>query len=167
MPLLDPIGHTGISTAIGAGVWGATGSSAVGGAALGVRVLTDVDHLFDFYHWYIRRKPSKIYLFFHAWEYSILALLLVGIFYYNPLTLAAAAAHLGHVAADHFHNGISPWGYSITYRVFVRFETARRVPGQNVLNSYRAWPRMLPFGGRLKPWYARKIEPWFVSTIGD
>jgi hypothetical protein len=132
-----------------------------------VGVLTDVDHLFDFYQCYVRRKRSKIYLLFHAWEYSILLLLLVGIFYYHPVPLAAAVAHLGHVATDHFHNGISPWGYSITYRAFVRFETACVTPNHDVLDSYKSWLNLIPFGTRLEPWYQRKIEPWFQSRIGD
>ena len=164
---MGPVGHSAISAGIGAGVWGITGSAAAGGAALGVGVLTDVDHLFDYYQWYIRRKPSKIYLLFHAWEYSIIGLLLVGIFFYHPVLLAAAVAHLGHVATDHFHNCISPWGYSITYRILTRFETSRIAPNHNVLNSYKSWPRMLPFGRRLEPWYQRKIEPWFRSRFGD
>jgi hypothetical protein len=164
---LGPIGHSAISAGIGAGVWGITGSPAAGVTALGVGVLTDVDHLFDFYQWYIRRKPSKIYLFFHAWEYSIIALLLVGIFYYHPILLAAAVAHLGHVATDHFHNGISPWGYSITYRAFVRFDTARVAPRHQVLNAYKSWIGFIPFGNILRPWYERKIEPWFQSRTSD
>jgi len=164
---MGPIGHSAISAGIGAGVWGITGSPAAGGVALGVGVLTDVDHLFDFYQWYIRRKPSKIYLLFHAWEYSIIALLLVGVFYYHPVLLAAALAHLGHVATDHFHNGLSPWGYSITYRIFARFETERITPNHNVLNSYRSWPGLLPFGSSWRPWYLRKVEPWFQSRIRD
>ena len=164
---MGPIGHSAISAGIGAGVWGITGSPAAGGTAFGVGVLTDVDHLFDFYQWYIRRKPSKIYLLFHAWEYSITALLIVGVFFYHPVLLAAAVAHLGHVATDHLHNGISPWGYSITYRAFVRFETARVAPRHHVLDAYKAWPRMLSFGHRLQPWYERNIEPWFRSRIGS
>ena len=93
-------------------------------------------------------------------------LLLVGIFYYHPLLFAAAVAHLGH-ATDHSHNSISPWGYSITYRAFVRFETARVTPNHNVVDSYKLWLNLIPFGTRLQPWYQRKIEPWFESRIGD
>jgi len=128
-------------------------------------VLTDVDHLFDFYLWYIRRKSNRIYLLFHAWEYSIIGLLIVGIFFYHPIFLAAAVAHLGHIATDHVHNGIAPWGYSITYRALAKFETQRVVPGRSVLDAYQTWPGMLPFGRRLAPWYQRKVEPWFRSRI--
>jgi len=109
---MGPIGHSAISAGIGAGVWGITGSPAAGAAAVGVGVLTDVDHLFDYYQWYIRRKRGRIFLLFHAWEYSIIGLLLLGFFYYHPVLLGAVVAHLGHVSTDHFHNRISTWGYS-------------------------------------------------------
>lgn len=164
---MGPVGHSAISAGIGVGVWGVTGSPAAGGVALGVGVLIDVDHLFDFYRWYIRRKKGKIYLFFHAWEYSIAGLLLVGLLYYHPVFLAAMLAHLGHVATDHFHNRLAPWSYFITYRAFVGFDAARITPNQNVLHSYKSWLLMVPFGKRLEPWYQRKIEPWFRSRIGD
>jgi hypothetical protein len=132
-----------------------------------VGVLTDIDHLFDYYLWYVCRRKGKIFLFFHAWEYSIVGLLLAGLVYYHPILLAAMLAHLGHVAADHFHNRLEPWGYSLTYRVFVRFDTARIAPNHDVLSSYKHWMGMLPFGHRLQPWYERKIEPWFQSRIKD
>ena len=164
---MGPVGHSVISAGIGVGVWGVTGSPPACGAAFGVGVLNDVDHLFDFYQWYIRRKKGKIYLFFHAWEYSIVGLLLVGLVYYHPVLLAVMLAHLGHVAADHFHNGLAPWSYFITYRAFVRFDAARITPNHNVLHSYKSWPRMVPFGKRIEPWYQRRIEPWFRSRIGE
>ena len=129
--------------------------------------MNDVDHSYDFYRWYLRREKGKIYLFLHAWEYSIIALLLVGLVYYHPVLLGAALAHLGHISADHFHNRLTPWGYFITYRVIFKFDSDRIAPNHNVLHSYKSWPRMLPFGERLEPWYKRKIEPWFQSRISD
>ena len=164
---MGPVGHSAISAGIGAGVWGVTGSPVAGGVALGVGVLTDVDHLFDYYQWYVRRKKGKIYLFFHAWEYSIVGFLVVAVAYYHPVLLAAALAHLAHVATDHFHNQLAPWGYSIFYRALVRFDTTRITPNHDVLRSYESWLRMVPFGKRFEPWYQRKIEPWFRSRIDD
>lgn len=148
-------------------MWGATGSPAAAGVALGVGVLIDVDHLYDYYRWYVRRKKGKIFLLLHAWEYSLAGLLLVGLVYYHPLLLAAVLAHLGHIATDHFHNHLSPWGYSITYRTLVRFDAARITPNQDVLLSYRSWLGMVPFGKRIEPWYQRRVEPWFTSRIRD
>ena len=164
---MGPVGHSVASAGIGVGIWGVTGSPAAGVVALGVGVLIDVDHLFDFYLWYLRRKKGKIYLLFHAWEYSIAGLLILGLVWYHPVLLAAALAQLGHVAADHFHNRLAPWGYFITYRISVRFDTAHITPNHNVLNSYKSWPLLLPFGKHLMPWYQRRIEPWFRSRIGD
>ncbi len=164
---MGPVGHSAISAGIGAGVWGVTGSPAAGGAAFGVGVLTDVDHLVDYYQWYVRRKKGKLFLLFHAWEYSITGLLLVGLVYYHPLLMAAVLAHLGHIATDHFHNRLAPWAYFFTYRALVRFDTARIAPNQNVLNSYKIWLSMVPFGKRIEPWYQRRIEPWFRSRISD
>ena len=164
---MGPIGHSAISAGIGAGVWGVTGSPPAGGVALAVGVLIDVDHLFDFYRWYVRRKQGKIFLLFHGWEYSLAGLLLVGLAYYHPVLLAAALAHLGHIATDHFHNRMSPWGYFVTYRVLVGFDTARITPNQNVLLAYRSWPGMVPFGKWIEPWYQRRIEPWFSSRISE
>ena len=146
---------------------GVTGSPAAGGVALGVGVLTDVDHLFDYYLWYVRRKKSKTYLMFHAWEYSIAGILVMGLVYYHPVLLAAVLAHLGHVTTDHFHNQLALRGYSITYRALVRFDSTRITPTHDVLQSYKTWLRLVPFGKRLEPWYQRKIEPWFRSRIGD
>ena len=91
---MGPVGHSAISAGIGAGVWDITDSPAAGGVALGVGVLTDVDHLFDFYRWYVRRKKGKIYLFFHAWEYSIIGLLMLAFIYYHPVLLAVVLAGL-------------------------------------------------------------------------
>jgi len=164
---LGPVGHSAISAAIGAGVWGVTGSPAAGGVALGVGILNDVDHLFDFFQLYIRRKKGKTFLLFHAWEYSIAGLLVVVLVYFHPLLLAAVLGHLGHVGADHFHNRRAPLAYFIAYRALVRFDTARIAPNQHMLHSYKSWPGMLPFGTRLEPWYQRNIEPWFRSRIDE
>ena len=71
---MGPVGHSAISAGIGTGVWGVTGSPTAGGVALGVGVLIDVDHLVDYYRWYILRKNGKIFLIFHAWEYSFCVL---------------------------------------------------------------------------------------------
>ena len=164
---MGPIGHSAISAGIGAGVWGVTGSPVAGGAALGVGVLTDVDHLFDFYQWYVRRKQGKLFLFFHAWEYGIAGLLALLFLFYDPIFLAIVLAHLGHVATDQFHNGLDTRSYFITYRALIRFDAVRITGNDNVHYAYTVWPGLLPFGERLRPWYERKIVPWFRSRLND
>ena len=114
---MGPVGHTLISSALGAGIWAATGSMPAAVMSLGVGVLMDLDHLYDYYNWYVKRKRDKVYLLLHAWEYSLVGLVLLGGGFFDTLLLAATLAHLLHVTADHFHNHMSRYGYSITYRL--------------------------------------------------
>ena len=159
---MGPLGHTVISSALGVGVGAATGSPEAGATALGVGVLMDIDHLFDFYQWYVRGKGKRIYMLFHAWEYSAAGVIALAVAFFHPLFLALVLAHLAHVATDHFHNRLTPWAYFISYRVAKKFDTAYITPGSNVMYSYMSWHRMLPFKSRLSPWFRCRIEPWFA-----
>jgi hypothetical protein len=96
----------------------------------------DVDHVYDYYQWYVKRKPNKIYVFFHAWEYSIAGLILAALFY-HPLLMASALAHLAHIITDQVHNRPYRFGYSITYRALKRFEADSISPNHTVRHSYR------------------------------
>ena len=125
----------------------------------------DVDHLYDYYQLYIRGKPNRIYILFHAWEYSVIGLVLVGAMFFHPFFLAAAVAHLFHVATDHFHNPLSPFSYFIVYRIAKRFDSAAIVPGYNMMYAFRRWPTLFPFGQRLTPWFRRNIDPWFEERV--
>ena len=68
---MGPIGHTVISSAVAGGTWAITGSPAAAGVALGVGVLMDLDHLFDYFQRYIKGKNNRVYLLLHAWEYPL------------------------------------------------------------------------------------------------
>ena len=160
---MGPIGHTAISAALGLGVGAATGSPAAGATALGVGVLMDVDHLFDFYQWYVRGKGNRIYLLLHAWEYSAIGAIALLVAFYHPIFLALVLAHVAHVITDHFHNQLAPRAYFMSYRIAKKFDTAYITPGRNVMLSYQTWHRMLPFKSWLSPWFRRKIEPWFAA----
>lgn len=160
---MGPVGHAVISGAVGVGA--ATGSPAAGGLALGVGVLMDSDHLYDFYQWYIRGKSNRIYILFHAWEYSAVGIIALASLFFHPLVLAVVLAHLAHVATDHFHNRLPRFAYFIVYRILKRFETKFITPGYNVMNSYQTWPLLIPFGKALLPWFRRRIEPWFEARV--
>ena len=45
---MGPLGLTVVSSAVAGGVWAATGSPAAEGITLGVVVLIDVDHLYEY-----------------------------------------------------------------------------------------------------------------------
>ena len=162
---MGPVGHTFISGALGVGVGAATGSPEAGATALGVGVLMDVDHLFDFYQWYVRGNGKRIYLLFHAWEYSAAGVIALAVLFFHPLFLALVLAHLAHVATDHFHNRLAPMAYFISYRIAKGFDTAYITPGRDVMYAYRSWHKLLPFSSIWSPWVRRRIEPWFAMRV--
>lgn len=163
---MGPVGHTIISTGIGAAIWAITESPAAGGIALGVGVLVDIDHVIDFYQWWIRCRPNKLFILFHGWEYSLIGILVLVSVYYHPILLAVTVSHLGHVATDHIHNRLVPLGYFILYRVWVRFDAVKIAPEINIQNSYRSLPNIIPLGQLWEPWYRRRVEPWIASRVG-
>jgi hypothetical protein len=162
---MGPVGHTLISGAVGVGVGAATGSPEAGALALGFGVLMDADHLFDFYQWWVKGRPNKVYVFLHAWEFSAAGLLTLALVFFHPLLLAVVLAHLAHVTTDHLRNRLTPLAYFITYRLLKRFDRAFIAPREDVMRAYREWPRLLPFGRRLQPWFQRRIEPWFDERV--
>ncbi len=158
---MGPVGHTVISTAVGASVWGATGSELAGGIAVGVGVFVDVDHLVDLYQSWIRRDPTKVIVPFHGWEYSIAGLLVLVLVFYHPILLAVVLGHLSHVATDHFHNRLTLLGYFVLYRAWVRFDAQKIAPQRDSEYFHHNLPSFFPFRRLWEPWYKRKIEPWF------
>jgi len=84
---MGPVGHTAISTVLGASVWGVTGSPLAGGVAAGVGVLVDVDHLVNLYQSWIKRKTHLVIVPFHGWEYSIAGLLVLCCAFYHLIFL--------------------------------------------------------------------------------
>jgi hypothetical protein len=156
---MGPVGHTLVSAAVGGGIWAATGSLEAAFITVGVGVLMDVDHVYDYYEWYIRRRQDKLYVLLHGWEYSLVGLAALAGVFYHPLLLAAVLAHLAHVITDQLHNGLSPLGYSIIYRAIKRFNAAEIAPRHNVATAYWHVLRLLPGGQRLAPWFQKRVNP--------
>jgi hypothetical protein len=154
---MGPVGHASVSTVVGAGVWAATGSLEAGVLTLGVGVLMDVDHIYDYYQMYIRKRHDKFYVLFHAWEYSVIGIALLASVFYHPLFLATVAAHLSHVITDQLHNHVSPLGYSIIYRIIKRFDAGTLAPKHNPATSYWRLLKALPYGKRLAPWFQKRV----------
>ena len=144
-----------------------TGSPGAGGVAVAVGVLVDLDHLVDYYRWWVRRRPGKVFILFHGWEYSIAAFLVLGLAFYHPVLLAAALGHLSHVMTDHFHNRLAPMGYFIVYRAWFRFERSKIAPGMHPEHSFQSLPDMFPMKRLWEPWYRKRIEPWIAARVGN
>ena len=161
---MGPIGHTVISSAVAGGTWAITGSPASAGVAMGVGVLMDLDHLYDYYQRYVKGKKDRVYVLFHAWEYPMI-MSFISLVFYHPFLLAVILGHLAHVTTDHVWNRLTPFAYSITYRAIKGFDSRHIAPHHHVMDSYRSLPRLLPLGHRVEPWFQRKIAPWFLARI--
>ena len=160
---MGPIGHSAISTVVGASVWGITESALAGGVAAVVGVLVDTDHLVDLYQSCIRLKPDLVVVPLHGWEYSIAGILVLCFAFYHPVLLAVTIGHLSHVATDHFHNRLTPLGYFVLYRAYVRFDARKIAPGRSSAYFHHNLTSSFPFKGLWEPWYSRKIEPWLTT----
>lgn len=158
---MGPVGHALISSGVGAGVWITTGSEGAGALAVGVGVLMDVDHVYDYYRWYIRGKRARIYVVLHAWEYSVVGLGVLAAGISHPFVWAATLAHLAHVGSDQLVNDVSRFGYSIIYRLMKGFDVTLIAPHLDAATEYRKFHRHLPFSRYLESWFERRVYPWF------
>ena len=158
---MGPLGHTVVSTAVAGGVWAATGSPAAAGIALGVGVVMDVDHLYDYYRWSVKPKDGKIFVLFHAWEYSLAGLAIWAFVLLNPLLLGAVLGHLAHVTTDHAANRLSRYAYSIVYRTAKGFDAAYILPPNNSGHSHRSTFWFLKLDRRLGNWLEYRTKAQF------
>ena len=113
-------------------------------------VLIDVDHVLDYYNWYWKRDKRRLYVLFHGWEYSAVALAVVLGFWYHPVLLAAVLGHLGHLVGDQVANRLAhPLAYSIVYRISAGFDRVRlagEVPAtfSEAFSRIPLWPQLEP-----------------------
>ena len=90
----------------------------------------------------MKGRENKLYIWLHAWEYSAAGILVLASAWYHALFVACVVGHLSHVTADHLHNRLVGFGYSLLYRFMVRFERDRIVTyGQAPYANH--WPRIL------------------------
>ena len=138
-----------MSSSLGGAVWAATGEPWAVPVAVAVGVLTDVDHLVDFFDGAEDGHNRHMLRPFHAWEFTALGVFALFAYFSNPLFLAAVLGYISHIALDEVGNTTRPFAYFITYRAFVKFKRRRLTPQ---VFSPRHWSQMNP------PWWAR-YEP--------
>ena len=158
---MGPTGHAVVSSAVGGGVWVATGSIAAAAVAVGVGILMDVDHLYDYYQRFGKGKHDKIYVLFHGWEYSLVGLGVLAFFFHPPVFIAVVLAHLAHVATDHWHNGMARLGYSITFRVIKRFDAVSIAPTWNSASDKHKPLGRFSAQRLIESWAQSVFERWF------
>lgn len=162
---MGPLGHAVISGAVGGGVWMSTGSAGAAALAVGVGVLMDLDHVYDYYQWYVKGRRGRIYVVLHAWEYSAAGLGVLATGIYHPFLWATVLAHLAHVCTDQLSNDVSRFGYSIIYRLIKGFDITSIAPHLNPDIEYRRLHQHIPFSRHWESWFERRIYPWLDQRL--
>ena len=158
---MGPIRHTALSVGIGSAVWAATGEALALPAAFVAGALNDADHLLDYYLWYVRRDRRHLFLFFHGWEYAIFGLVLSLTIWRDPILLAAALGHLGHITGDQLFNRLkNKMAYSIVYRMRTGFDRERLI-GEMPSTMSQALDHNIPLWGLIEARLPRKIADLF------
>lgn len=141
-PAMLPSAHLLTSTAFASGLYAASGSLPLAGAALAGGTLIDLDHYFDYVAFHGRRHPGpraflrfygthqyrRIVLLLHSWELLIPAGLLLPLST-SPLPLALWLGCMLHMTLDLAFNSPRirrPFAfYSLLWRSLMNFEKDR------------------------------------------
>ena len=118
---MKPPGHAVVSLGIGAIVWGVTKSPYSVLAAFLTGVLIDLDHLVEYYSWFVREERSEVWFFLHSYELAVPAFLAGYMSGWDPVVLGVSAGFLGHVLTDQVVNPMRPLAYFFTYRAIKGF----------------------------------------------
>ena len=113
---MTPSGHLLLGGAIGAAVYGTTGSWPGALAALAAGVLPDLDHTLDYYNWLVRHRPHRIFYLFHSWEYLGILVLALVLLAGNPVVLGITLGYASHVASDYLVSRRHVLWYSLIFR---------------------------------------------------
>ena len=108
-------------------MWAATKSPYSMLAATATGVAIDVDHLLEYYLWFVKGDNSRVFYFLHSYELlapCILAGFLSG---GDPVVIGVSAAFLGHLLTDQIANPMHPLAYFFTFRVINGFNRAKLV----------------------------------------
>ncbi len=154
---MNLVPHLTVSTAVGAGVWAATGDAVALPAAVAAGVLPDLDHLLDYYFRFIRRDWRYLFLFLHAWEYVVVGFAAYLIWFREPWLLAAVLGYVTQVGGDQLFNRPRWHTYVLTSRIARGFKF-KSVLGRQDYTGYRAVIAAVPFGkARLRRWFESRL----------
>ena len=105
---MKPPGHAAISIAIGGALWGVTKSPYSFVAATLTGVMIDMDHLVEYYRWFVKEDNTRVYYFLHSYE-LVVPVFLAGYFSgWDPVVLGVSFAFLGHLLTDQLVNPMAP-----------------------------------------------------------
>lgn len=124
---MKPPGHAAISLTIGGVLWAVTKSPYAFVAATVTGVMIDLDHLVEYYWWFIKEDNSKVFYFLHSYELVVPAFLAGYLSGWDPVVLGVSVAFTGHLITDQLVNPVRPLTYFFTYRALNRFRRSAMI----------------------------------------
>ena len=118
---MAPPMHLLVASALGMGVYAATGSAVAGAATVVSGVLPDADHLLDYYNWFVRGRVRRLFYLLHGWEYLAAFLVLAAALGWPPVLVGITVGYASHIVGDYLVNARGILVYSLAYRVGHRF----------------------------------------------
>ena len=118
---MKPPGHAVISLSIGGILWAVTKSPYALVSSLLTGVMIDMDHLVEYYRWFVKGDTSKVYFFLHSYELLVPVFLSSYFSGWDPVVMGASFAFLGHLLTDQIVNPVMPLAYFFTYRAMKGF----------------------------------------------
>jgi hypothetical protein len=155
LPSLVP--HVALSSAVGVATWASTGEVVAIPAALIAGVLPDVDHLLDYYLWWIKGERRFLILFLHGWEYLLLGAVIYLLWVDNIWMLATVLGYASQIGADQLFNRPQWHTYLISVRASRCFKSKKSNAETLILASDNSLIASLPFGKtRVRNWLEKK-----------
>ena len=124
---MKPPGHAAVSLAIGGALWAVTKSPYALVSAVVAGVMVDLDHLVEYYWWFVKEDHTRVWYFLHSYELAVPSLLGAYLSGWDPIVMGASFAFLGHVLTDQLVNPMAPLAYFFSYRAMNGFRRNRIV----------------------------------------
>ena len=90
-------------------------------AAFFTGVLIDLDHMVEYYWWFVKGDHTRVWYFLHSYELLVPAFLAGYLSGWDPIVTGASFAFLGHLLTDQVVNPVVPLGYFFSFRAAKRF----------------------------------------------
>jgi hypothetical protein len=147
-----------LSAATGGVLAVATGEVKLVPITFAAGVLPDVDHVFDYYNWYIRNKTERLFVFLHGWEYLAA---LVGLYLFafqETWMLAITIGYATQIGTDQIFNHPKWHTYFVISRAARGFAWSGVVRRRPADESYMSLMASIPiFRGPIKAWFERRV----------
>ena len=152
---MKPPGHAVISLSIGGVLWAVTKSPYSMLAAAVTGVMVDLDHLVEYYWWFVKEDHTRAWFFLHSYELAVPAFLAGYLSGWNPVVLGISFAFLGHLITDQIANPVGPFTYFLSYRAAKRFRRTAIVRAEwaDLQRDFLRFPITRTVLGRFNPRY--------------